>query len=890
MGKQIKPDEFVEFSGIVTSGHPLLRPRRSSAKLEDFRVMPGNPNWIRLRGGRALAYNGGGIGSWGQFFQFNRSAAGGGVFHIARQFDATNHKWKNVNTASLPYTLADIETISTSFGFDSSTPSPIASVRESVFLDNGLGERNASTGSKPALSTWNGARIRYAGLDAYMPSGTPTVTYAEDPAGLSKLKYHRVIYFGLHNTGTNHFSNGVKIGKITPPLKFATENTAAITGSGSPQTVTVVTSSHIGVGDTIVIEAESVVVTAVPSATSVTGVFLSSHPIYTPMTVANGRLKFVTDDTKTPAGFYAKLTQAITLSANSQTVSVDSSARFRVGDQVRVGGMAVPQEFVTILAVPSATSFTAIFTANHTNGALVSLLDEDDASGNSRISSDFGLLDAESVGTISVAGLTNMKHVNHDVTEEGELKYVIYSTLDGGEVPYLVLLADGSGPLTVAIATSTVQLNLNAVDGTGHIVDVTQEMPRENFPPRPMQTMAYANGRLYGSLRAGGAGGATASENAGNGEPFSYVVSDRDLAAITFSAAADDVQDRDFVGVPEESWPLVNKKHTPNGEVPIVTAAINELDDVLVITKNGTFILRETADLLHEWSNVSVVDGILDPESFIQTIYGPMWVTQHRQVVILEPGSTTLRPLSEDYAALLKDITSATADYLRDPNHQIDRYQVWIGGGKSVCHDFYIQQREGFPAWTTTNQSVDVARTLVTASGKTHHVMAIGANLYVQEANPLTGVVAISDSTGPTTADEITGTWVSQWTDYGDTELRKNLAHVDILGDTHHSNQLNAQCLEVSFFADLDNEEFRISDPSVVPQGDIDLGATQLARFKVRDGNRRWYKYKLRLRGHSQEAGSLYFDFSGDGDLRPNYYGAIFRAMITISGIGENRP
>lgn len=881
MAKQIKPVELVEFSGIVTSGHPLMRPMGSSAKLENFRVMPGNPNWIRLRGGRVLAFDAA-AGSWGQFFQFNRSAAGGGVFHIARRNDGSADKWWNMNTAALPYTLVAIETIDAGFGFDSSIPSPVASVRESVFLDNGLGDRNASTGSRPALSSWNGTRIRYVGLDAYVPSGSPSVTFAESPSGTSKLRYHRSLYYGLHNTATGHFSNGVKLGKIEPTYLYATEVTAAVTGSGSPQTISVRDASFISVGDVFVVGADSVTVTAVPSNTQITGVFPTNIAQYTPGYVTNGRIRYTVDDTKTPKAFYAKTTQAITLSVNSQTVTVDSSSRMRQGDKVSIGGAAAEEE-VTILAVPSNTSFTAVFAFSHTNGALVRLV-------NDKVVSDFGLLDAPATGNISIAGLTNMKTVSHDTPELDELFWVFYSTLDGGEVPYLVLKSDGSGPFTVAVATATAALDLNAIDGTGNIVDVTQEMPRENFPPRPMRTIAYANGRLYGSLRSGGVGAATALENSGKGEKFSYVVSDKDLAAVIWSAAADDVQDRDFVGIPEESWPLANRKYTPNGEVPIVTAAINELDDLLVITKNGTFVLRETADGLHEWSNVSLVDGVLDPKSFVQTIYGPMWVTQHRQIVVLEPGNTALKALSEEYASLLRNINSATADYLRDPNHQIDRYQVWVGDGSSICHDFYIANRGGVPAWTTKNQLVSAAATMTTAAGKVHHMMAIGNDLFAQEAHPVTGVVPVTDQTSDSAFAEIDGTWISQWTDHGDTELRKLLAHIDVLGDSHDSQQLGKWSLDVSWYGDLEDEEFIIKDPNMVPQGDIDLEATQLVRYKVRDGNRRWFKYKIVLYGHSREAGTLYYDFSDSGDLVVNYYGSIFRVMVTVSGIGENRP
>lgn len=873
MGKQIKPDEFVEFSGVVTSGHPLMRPKRSSALLQNFRVMPGQPNWIRLRGGRTLAYNGAGGGSWGQFFQFNRSAAGGGVYHLGRRYTGAVYEWENINTAILPYTLSAIEQIATGNGFDSSVPSPIASVRESVFWDNGLGVR----GTGPPLSSWNGTRLRFVGLDAYVPTyGTPAATFAENPSGASKLKYKRTFYVGLYNSATNHYSNGVKIGSIEPVSMFATQ---VVTANGSSPTLE--STAYISVGDTVFVGSKTTGQTTVSAVSGNQITLASGSPAqYTPIYVVNPRLKYQVDDTKTQAGFYTQTSGAITADVNPKTVSVVDASRIRVGDTVKVGGTN-PSESVVVLGLPSTTSFTAIFTQNHASGSLVTLDDANTAS-------DFGVLDAPTVGDISLTGINIIERESHDGAELAELKYVIYCTLDGGEVPYLVLKSDGTGPETTT--ASSITLNLNAIDGTGNIVDVTKEMPRENFPPRPLNQLCYAGGRLYGSLRAGGSGGATASESAGKGSPFTYVVTDKDLAAVVFSAAADDVQDRDFVGVPEESWPLVNKKFTPNGEVPIIVQQVNELDDVLVITKNGTFILRETADLLHEWTTISVVDGILDVHSFAQTIYGPMWVTQNRQIVVLRPGTTTLVPLSEEYASLLQSVTSASADYLRDPNHQIDRYQVWIGSGKSICHDFYIEQRQGYPAWTTTNQSVDVARTMITASGNIHSIISIGGSLYAQEAHPITGIVPVVDAVAGGSDLEINGTWISQWTDYGETEIRKTFDHIDVLGDTHYSEQLGREAMDVSWYADLDSEEFILDRMIVVPQGDIDNQATQLRRFKAKAGNRFWYKFKIVLRGHSKEAGSLYFDYSADGDLNPNYYGAIFRAMVTVSGIGENRP
>lgn len=489
------------------------------------------------------------------------------------------------------------------------------------------------------------------------------------------------------------------------------------------------------------------------------------------------------------------------------------------------------------------------------------------------------------IGNLSLSGLGNLTNVTHGATETAGLFYVFYATLDGGEVYGLILKKDGTGPLTAAVGTSSITIDLddNATFGNTHIVDTTQERPLENFPPRPMRLITYANGRVYGALMAGGSGS--------NKNNFSFVVPTKDETAMAWSASADDVQDREFVGEPTESFPLANKKHTPNGEVPILVAPPQgDLGSVLVITRTGTYFLEETLPGVHIWRKVSAVDGIHSVKTFAKTPYGYVWVTQNRELVLLPPNEDTLRYISKAYNSLFRDGAINAADYLRNPAQYIDRYQVWLSDNTSVIHDFAVRRSdipefEWGQAYKTTNQNVSISKTVLDAGGNIFHLLAIGSRLYCQEADPFTRIIPTTDEEASGVFTQINGEFIGQWLDFGDDEERKEFKYVDVLGDAAFSDQLDTDPLAIYWYKDLDDAELPIGDLQKTSQSKTD----KKYQGKVTEGNAFWIKLRITLQGHSLDPNATYYAWQAAGEKAPNVYGSILRLAFGAFTHGNKR-
>lgn len=702
MAQQLPAAEQTQFGGVVTSGHPLSRPTASAARCKNFRVMPGN--WLRLRSGRvqrSISYN--------RINRLHEVRLANGTNYVAHfwQADLANGQswWQQVLVnISGSYVAYAFEQLGTSSFTANSFPAA-CNARNRVMLANGQGVRDGATSSKPPLTqTFGDGAIRYVGLDAYHPTGSPTVAAVDGVGGTSHILYKRDVYVGIHNTVTGHFSNGVYAGTVT---------------SSDPGTVTRATT----------------------------------------LTVEN----------------------------------IDKLVRTAHG----------------------STSIT-------------------DGSG------------------------TQFMFAN----EAAELVYVFYVTADGGSVPYLLIDANGDVVTTTA---ASYQIDMDDL-----VLSTTQEMPRYNFPPRPMGGICYANGRVYGFPTSGGS-------SLGD-KDFDYAWSDKDMAKVCWSATADDSDTRDFVGIPEESWPLNNNKYTPNGQRPKHVAATADGTRVLVITQTGTFLLEETADGLHQWDTVSLTSGIWDARSFAVTAYGLVWLDQHRQIVMLPHGGAQLQVLSTDYADLLKAATATTpAAYVLDPPNQVDRYQIWLGDGTSVCHDFVIGG-----AYTTDNQSVTAAATLLDSQLKAHHIICINGYAYTQEGQPDTNSavpvadeVPVSPMLGSHTWTEITGDYIGQWLNFGEARLRKEFSDWVVQGD-------GESAISLSWYADLDSTEMPVALKKL-PQSDTDMAY----QGKLSKGMRRWIKQRLQLAGHSADATVTTYPSYTTGDPTPSEYGAIWNSQLTVDASGN---
>jgi hypothetical protein len=488
-------------------------------------------------------------------------------------------------------------------------------------------------------------------------------------------------------------------------------------------------------------------------------------------------------------------------------------------------------------------------------------------------------------GVISVQNLDQLKAAYHDAGEQGSLSYVFYATLDGGQVPYLVLNSTYTGPHAVPVTQTTASLSL--VPGTinGWVVDLSKKAPGSNHPPRPMRSICYANGRLYGVLMGGGSGGAIGQVPIGGSTPrpdFTYVGNSyQEFAGVWWSAAAGDDRVADRLGDPLQCWPLLNFAPTPNGDVPLgVFPAPNEVD-VLVLTARACFLLSEAGDGIHEYTKISDIHGLKRVETVAATRYGVAWVDQRNQSVLFDGQS--LRILSLDYKALMKSSAARCADYLYDPDNEIDSYRVYLADGTCVVHDFAL----GGEAYSFTGQAYTAARTAADSQGRQHHIVA-GTGVYTQEAQAETGLILTADETftaGQAVAStRPTPLYVRNWDNVGDTTLRKDIERIDVTGD--------GDALSVEWYGDfveVVDANKAIAQPltpasAKAPQSETD----RLYTWKLPQAIRFWHKFAVRLTPVSAGAPATFTPVESEGDQAVNFWGSVL-AMFFHYRREENR-
>jgi len=224
MANRFPPIQQLELLGVHTAGNPANRPRGTAQVCTDFRIMPGQ--WLRHRTGRVARYNIPSSGVCRQIFPFRTSSFAGSDNHLAQVSYSGSVKWHWFSLLTYVIDPTGIETISTSYdgGLASSTPVAATNLNDRPIFYNGLGVRGGSD-SKPPFSSYNGGQVRYFGLDAYCPSGNPSVGFASG-AGHNTVTDSIDIWVGLYDSSTEHYSNAVKCGAIT-----ATSGTGTITVS-----------------------------------------------------------------------------------------------------------------------------------------------------------------------------------------------------------------------------------------------------------------------------------------------------------------------------------------------------------------------------------------------------------------------------------------------------------------------------------------------------------------------------------------------------------------------------------------------------------------------------------------------------------------------------------
>jgi len=699
MAQTILPAQQLAFGGVYLAGNPIGRPRGTASKCENFRVMPGG--WLRLRGGRK--YRVGLLGGSGEVQQIVTLAWHGIVACQIKRTNPNSVQWEWLNLPAGPtsyyFDPTNFEPISLAHDGGFALNNPVASASLSTYqvLYNGLGVRSA-TNSRPPFSMVG----RYFGLDAYCPSGfAPSVSF-QSGYGFNRVMERVVIWVGLYNTATAHYSNAVKAGEV--------------------------------------------------SAT---------------------------------------------------------------------GGL----------------------------------------------------------GTITVSNLSRLSAAFHGVAEQNELRYVFYATHDGGaySIPYLIMNEALNGPFAVPVTQSSAALSLAAGTTNGWNLDETGEAPIDNFPPRPMKSLAYLNGRLYGVLMQGGLGGDAA---------FSYVPDSKELCGVVWSKAASDTHETAKVmGDPLQSWPLLNIAFTPTYEKPVAVYPAADGARLIVLTNTSTFTLEETSDGLHEWDTISRAHGIRNPATLRTTPYGVAWITQRNQIALLPAGASEVKILSDEYQELLKG-TVRCADYIFSPRNLIDRYQVWLDSGKAVIHDFMIEGAGR--AYTATGQDFTAAATAVDVQGRQYHIVAKNG-IWTHESQPEDESIPTTDQNADGTKSEINGEYHRNWDDFGDSNLRKELPMVDVVGDGAPSAQLGGSPLAMTWYCDFEevkDANEKTTSSMKTPQSYTD----STYRFKLAQGYRFWYKVVLKLRGHSQDDASFaaYPDMQTEGSRARNFYGSILR-LLAFLGIGGNR-
>lgn len=498
-------------------------------------------------------------------------------------------------------------------------------------------------------------------------------------------------------------------------------------------------------------------------------------------------------------------------------------------------------------------------------------------------------------GTITVSNLSRLPHAYNNATEQGELKYVFYATIDGYKVPYLIMNSAHTGPETAAQGSASKSLSIEtAVTGdtlgedtrNGWFLDTTSEAPTVNFPPKPMKCLCAVNQRLYGIPLQGGSG---------SGPDFAYTWNSRDLASVVWSKAAGDDRDTKTVGDPNQCWPLENKKITPNIETPIWLSASISGDAVLVWTPKRLILMSQLTNGLHVFNDISTLHGIKLGMTVRDTEYGKVWVDQRNAICLLKEDSKSgLVVLSEKYQDLLRGKTVTCADYILDPENEIDHYKVWLSDGTFVVHDFKLRDAD-FPegmAYTGTNSDFTAAATLVQQDGTRHYVVAKGG-FYTHEVEPTTGLIPTTDQTFVNTTDqtittaEVNGEFRFNWDRITDWKGRKSLAEVAIIGDGATSVALATYPIKMKWWGDF--QEVPGAVTALSPTQNQQTRTAWSYNFRPTQSNKFFFKFGFTMAGHSADD----TDFLNhrrpavEGDLDKNFYGSICEAAALIGNEGN---
>jgi hypothetical protein len=229
-----------------------------------------------------------------------------------------------------------------------------------------------------------------------------------------------------------------------------------------------------------------------------------------------------------------------------------------------------------------------------------------------------------SLTTVALSGFPNL------IQESPEFQILIGYTIDGGEVPYLIL---DTGVNWISIASGLATFNLN-----GNVAqDLLSEMPYRNGIPPAMNKFCIVGDQALGCTGQ---------------DAYVYV-----------SASAASPLNPEVVGQPNESWDSADVVTFPTREVPTCIQEYNQ--SAMVFSLNYSAPLVNTQGVW-DWGQ-GFPCGCAGQRAFVKTIHGPFWVTGQKQLATINTNwgagyalATGPIPVSSEYErALLANIGDA---------------------------------------------------------------------------------------------------------------------------------------------------------------------------------------------------------------------------------------
>jgi hypothetical protein len=270
--------------------------------------------------------------------------------------------------------------------------------------------------------------------------------------------------------------------------------------------------------------------------------------------------------------------------------------------------------------------------------------------------------------TVSVGTLPDLS------TENPEWQILIGYTIDGGEVPYL-LLDSGGNWLSVASGVTS------AVVGGNYALDPTSEMPYRNGIAPAMNKFCVIGDQALGCTGL---------------DAYVYV-----------SASASDPVNPEVVGQPAQSWAPNDVVTFPTREVPTCIQEYNQ--SAMVFSLNYSAPLVNTQGVW-DWGQ-GFPCGCAGQKAFVKTIHGPFWVTGQKQLATINTNwgagyalATGPIPVSSEYErALMAQIgdqylSVVELAYYLDVAKQKDEIIIKCQDGSGVpfeiVHDFNLKDEK----------------------------------------------------------------------------------------------------------------------------------------------------------------------------------------------------